>query len=411
MGPISQSTIRTSFVLGVRLLIQAGTLLLVARLLGPDDFGLFAGIAALAVLMGTFSTFGTHLVLLEVVSKDHAQCTHVLRYAIPTTLIVGSLLFFLYVFTCLQFFHSLGASLTVIICIGLTEIILLPLFLLSTTEDLALEKTAQSQLLTIFPLGLRTLAVVIVLLVNHAEPLILFAWLYFISALVSLGCRKIYKPNAWLKARQWRLANKQELKNSAGYAALALTAAGPSELDKILAVKLLPLGLSGVYVAATRVIGAAALPVMALLLSALPRLFRSHAGEGVQSSRLNRWIIATAFIYSLFVASLLWFLAPWVEWLFGAKYQDMTEILQWSCLVMPALLLRVTLVNILMTMNKPWLRAGVESLGMLILIVGAVLLYAHLGVYGIILALALSEIGMGVASLFIIFFRYSEGNL
>lgn len=401
MGPISQSTIRTSFVLGIRLLIQAGTLLLVARLLGPDDFGLFAGIAALAVLMGTFSTFGTHLVLLGEVSKNHAQGTHILRYAIPTTLIVGSLLLFLYIFICLLFFHSLGVSLTVIICIGLTEIILLPLFLLSTTEELALEKTAQSQLLTIFPLALRTLAVVIVLLVNYAEPLILFAWLYFISALLALGSRKIYKPNAWLKSCQWRLANKQELKNSAGYAVLALTTTGPSELDKILAVKLLPLGISGVYVAAMRVIGAAALPVMALLLSALPRLFRSQAGEGVQSSKLNHWIVATAFIYSIFVASLLWFLAPWVEWLFGAKYQDMTEILQWSCLVMPALFLRITLVNILMTMNKPWLRAGVESLGMLILIVGAVLLYAHFGVYGIILALACSESSMACLSFFL----------
>lgn len=401
MGPISQSTIRTSFVLGIRLLIQAGTLLLVARLLGPDDFGLFAGIAALAVLMGTFSTFGTHLVLLGEVSKDHTKCNHVLRYAIPTTLIVGSLLFCLYIFICLLFFHNLGASLTIIICIGLTEIILLPLFLLSTTEELALEKTAQSQLLTIFPLGLRTLAVIIVLLVNYAEPLILFAWLYFISALFALGCRKIYKPNAWLKASEWRLANKQELKNSAGYAALALTATGPSELDKILAVKLLPLGLSGVYVAAARVIGATTLPIMALLLSALPRLFRSQAGEGKQSSRLNCWIIVTALIYGLFVASLLWFFAPWVEWLFGAKYQNMTEILQWLCFVMPALLLRITLVNILMTMNQPWLRAGVESLGMLILIIGAALLYAHLEALGIIVALACSEWAMVCISFFL----------
>lgn len=52
MGPITKSTIRTSFVLGIRLLIQTGTLLLVARLLGASNYGLFAGIAALAVLIG-----------------------------------------------------------------------------------------------------------------------------------------------------------------------------------------------------------------------------------------------------------------------------------------------------------------------------------------------------------------------
>ena len=63
-GAIARSTIRTSFVLGLRLVVQAGTLLLVARMLGPEQYGAFAAIAALAVLMGTFATFGTHFVLL-----------------------------------------------------------------------------------------------------------------------------------------------------------------------------------------------------------------------------------------------------------------------------------------------------------------------------------------------------------
>lgn len=409
MGPIAQSTIRTSLVLGLRLLIQAGTLLLVARLLGPNDFGLFAGIAALAVLMGTFSTFGTHLVLLGEVSKDHTKCNHILRYAVPTTLIVGSLIFCLYIAISFLLFNQLNPSLVLMICIGLTEIILLPLFGLSTIEELALGKTAYSQLLIIFPLGLRTLAVIMVLLVHPAEPLIFFAWLYLISALFVLGYRKFYKSNAWLKVSQWRLPNKQELKNSAGYAVLALTATGPGELDKMLAVKLLPLGLSGVYVAASRVIGAAALPIMALLLSAMPRLFRTHSELKLQSSRLNCWIIASALIYSFLVASLLWFFAPGVEWLFGSQYQGMTEILRWLCLVMPAFLLRITLANILMTMNKLWFRAAIESLGMLILIISAIMLYAHLDLLAIVLALALSEWGMVGASLVCVFYKYLQG--
>jgi len=38
-GAIAQSTIRTSVVLGLRLAVQAGGLLLVARLLEPQQFG------------------------------------------------------------------------------------------------------------------------------------------------------------------------------------------------------------------------------------------------------------------------------------------------------------------------------------------------------------------------------------
>ncbi|QJX02113.1 oligosaccharide flippase family protein [Alcanivorax sp. IO_7] len=64
-GPIALGTIRTSLVLGLRLIIQAGTLLLVTRILGPEKFGAFAGVVALAVLLGTLSTFGANIIFLD----------------------------------------------------------------------------------------------------------------------------------------------------------------------------------------------------------------------------------------------------------------------------------------------------------------------------------------------------------
>ena len=410
MGPITQSTIRTSFVLGIRLLIQTATLLLVARLLGASDYGLFSGIAALAVLMGTFSTFGTHLMLLGEVSKRNTNCDQILNYAVPTTLIFGSSLFLLYIVICSLLFYNLNPSLIVIICIGFAEIILLPLFLLSTIEELALGKTAKSQLLVIFPLALRTFAASLVLFVDSSEPLILFSWLYLGSTLFALCCRKFFKPNAWLRPKDWRLANKQELKNSAGYAALALTAAGPTELDKMLAVKLLPLEMSGVYVASARVMGAVALPIMALLLAALPRLFRTHHTSVKQSSKLNIWIIITVLIYGVVISNILWWIAPWIELVFGPHYHGMTDLLRWFCYVIPLLLLRISLANILMSMDKPWLRAGIEALGMFILIFSTIFLYTYMGILGIILAFAISEIIMIFSSLIILYKSYLKNK-
>ena len=405
MGPITKSTIRTSFVLGIRLLVQAGTLLLVARLLGASNYGLFAGIAALAVLIGTFSTFGTHLVLLGEVSKSPTLCTQILSYAVPTTLFFGCGLFLLYMVICSLLFYSLHPSFIVIVCIGITEIILLPLFLLSTIEELALGKTAQSQLWVIFPLALRTCAVSLVLFVNISEPLILFSWLYLGSAFIALYCRKLFKPDAWLKLKDWRLANRRELKNSAGYAALAVTATGPTELDKMLAVKLLPLGMSGVYVAAARVMGAVALPIMALLLAALPRLFRTHDTSANSSSKLKIWIIITVLIYGAMISSVLWWVAPWIELVFGSHYHGMTDLLRWLCYVIPLLLLRISLANILMSMDKPWLRALIEALGMVILVLSAVIFSSYFSVLGIIFALAVSEATMAILSLIIVFYK------
>lgn len=394
MGPITKSTLRTSTVLGLRLLIQAGTLLVVARMLGPDQFAAFAGIAALAVLLGTFSTFGTHFVLLAEIAKDKARRQQVLRYAIPTTLITGSLLFFAYIAACPLFFKNIELPLSVIFCVGFTETILLPLFLIPATEELALEKTARSQLLMIFPLGLRTLAAGTVILLAVSQPLVVFAWLYLMSAVLALLCMKWYRPNAWLSPSEWQLANKHELKYSAGYATLALTAAGPSELDKMLAAKLLPLGIGGLYIVASRAVGAATLPVTALLLAAMPRLFRGSIESQNQSQRLNRWILGSVFIYGIILAGLLWLFASCVEWLFGQNYRGISEILQWLCWVVPGLALRMSLTSMLMAVERPWLRVGIEVFGMLALVIGATILYPLMGVMGMILALTTSEWGM-----------------
>ena len=88
-GPIARATIRTSFVLGLRLIVQAGTLLLVARMLGPEQFGAFAGVAALAMLLGVLASFGTTWILLSELTNSLKQRSPVLAYALPTTLICG----------------------------------------------------------------------------------------------------------------------------------------------------------------------------------------------------------------------------------------------------------------------------------------------------------------------------------
>lgn len=91
--------------------------------------------------------------------------------------------------------------------------------------------------------------------------------LYLATALLALVCMKVCKHDA-LQPKHWKLPNRVQLKHSIGYATLSLTAAGPSELDKMLAVKLLPLGERPARAAASRVIGAATLPVTAPYLGA-----------------------------------------------------------------------------------------------------------------------------------------------
>jgi O-antigen/teichoic acid export membrane protein len=398
-GPIAQATIRTSFVLVLRLIVQAGTLLLVAHMLGPEQFGAFAGLAALAVLIGAFSTFGTHLVLLSDASKNKQRGVEILSYAIPTTLISGSILFLLYLAICGVLFNSINIPWIVFICIGFTETILLPIYVFPSIMLLANGQIASSQLLTIFPLGLRMLSTILILFMVFEKPLEIFAYFYIGTAVFALVCLKLYDFHAWLSIKQWRLANRQELKRSAGFATLALTTLGPGELDKVLVVKLLPLGVAGLYTFASRMIGAATLPVLALLLSALPRLFRQNLNN---DQRLLKWIFSTVFLYSIFLIVSIWTLAPFVERIFSDKYAGIDEILKWICFAIPGLVFRITAGSVLMTMNKPWVRAGFELCGLFILAVCSIIFSPLWGVKGMIIALICAEWSMALIGVYLI---------
>jgi O-antigen/teichoic acid export membrane protein len=395
-GPIARGTIRTSFVLGLRLIVQAGTLLIVARMLGPDQFGAFAGVAALAVILGTLSAFGTHLVLLGEVSREPGRRDEVLRYAVPSTLLCGGILLASFLLICRLALHKIGIATGVLLAIGITEMWLQPLFSLPATEHLALGRIARSQLLTTLPLALRLLAATAVLLLQPADLLAMYGYGYLLASLIALAVATATMPGRWPRLSSWRLPNKAEFRDTAGYAALNITAIGPAELDKTLATKLLPLASAGMYAVGARVIGAATLPVIAMMLSALPRLFRDGQDQPKRTAHLLRWIFGATLAYSVALAVVLWFVAPIFVWLFGAKYQGLQHTIHWLTLAVPGMALRMAAGNVLMALGKPWIRVGFEFVGLAVLAVAAVVLTVHLGAVGMPIALGCSEWAMAL---------------
>lgn len=395
-GPIARGTIRTSFVLGLRLIVQAGTLLIVARMLGPRQFGAFAGVAALAVVLGTLSTFGTHLVLLGEVSREPSRRNQVLAYAVPGTLLCGGVLLAIYLLIYALALSEAGIAFRVLLALGITEMWLQPLFTLPAMEHLALGRTARSQLLATLPLALRLLAAAIVFAMHPTEPLTAYAYGYLIASVIALAVATATMPGHWPRWDRWRLPTKQELRDTAGYAALNLTAAGPTELDKTLATKLMPLASAGMYAVGARVIGAATLPVIAMMLSALPRLFREGQDQPTRTAHLLHWIFAATLAYSLALAIALWLIAPVFVWLFGPKYNGLQHTIHWLTLAVPGMALRIAAGNVLMALGKPWMRVGFEVAGLIVLVVGAAILTARFGATGMPLALACSEWAMAI---------------
>ena len=390
-GPIARGTIRTSAVLGLRLVVQAGTLLLVARLLGPQDFGAFAGVAALAVTLGTLSTFGMHLVLLAAVSRGLGSRDDLLARILPVTLSGGGMLLAVFLLVCTTLLGDLAVPLTVLLAVGVAETLIQPLLTLPTWEMTARGEPARSQLLAVFPLALRLVSVIGVLWMAPEEPLMLFGYAYLCASAAALAVVSAGRLSPWLPPRRWRWPERAQWREATGYALLNVTAMGSAELDKTLAVQLLPATDAGLYAAAQRVVGAVTLPVSAMLLSALPRLFREGSDRSARTPSLLVWIFAVAAGYGMVLSTALWFAAPLIEGFFGAAYHGILETVRWLCLAVPGMALRIAMSNTLMAAGTPWMRAGMELAGLLALLLFATVLSNQWGTTGMAMALVCSQ--------------------
>lgn len=400
-GPIALGTIRTTGVFTLRLFFQAGHLLVVARLLGPDQFGLFAATMALAVMIGTLSTLGTQYLLLEATALDPSAERSVLSYAVPTTLVVGGVLLALFVptthfmLTSDRFFGPLS-----LLLIGAAELVVLPLLTLSTMGHLGHGRIAMSQLIRTMPLGLRFVVALVLLGAHPAQALPIYASFYLLVSIVSLFIAQLPASQRMPSVATWRRPTLVECQRASGFAVMSLTASGPTEVDKAIAPRLLSAHMTSVYALAARIIGALMLPVLAMMLSALPRLFQSTTGRrSISDNRLLAYTITCALGYSTLLASLLWYAAPFVHVVFGPEYTAIKDVLRVFCLAVPGMALRIVVASTLISLGKPWTRVAFEVLGIVLLVLVAVSLVNALDVLALVLATTISEWIMGIGGL------------
>ncbi len=387
-GPIARATLRTSFVLGLRVLAQAGTLLLLAHLLGPARFGAFAALAALAVLFGTLATFGANITLLRDLSRDASRRDAVLRCALGVTALCGSLLLALYLALAFAWLRLDAVDAPVAACVGVAELLLQPFLLLASSERHARGEVARSQWLSASPQFLRLPVAAAVMVADPANPLLAYALGHVAATAIALWFALAAAPEPWPTFAHWRLPSPAAWREQASYALLNMTAAGPTELDKPLAVRLLPTENAGIYAAASRAVGPLVIPVVAMVLAALPRLFREAIHD---DRRLTRWIFVATAAYGCVAAGALWLVAPLLEWLFDQRYAGLTQTVHWLALAVPGMSLRISAATVLMSANRPWMRIFAEASGVLVLAVVAYLLASADVAQAMPLALACAE--------------------
>jgi O-antigen/teichoic acid export membrane protein len=393
-GKLARSSLQTSALLGLRVLTQAIVLILLTRLLGPQMYGGYASATSLAVVLGILPNLGSGYVMMARAPRKLDATSEVWRYAWPLTVLLGLLLLAVY----LPVAHLTGGarslSWLVLCCFGVTELLATPFIMLLSFALQARQQVPMSQLVQWLPLGLRALAVLPCFLMVESTRLPAYALLQMLASLIGLGIG--YAITTRTVVLHWgpRWPNGAELSQGVSYATMHLVAANPSELDKVLSVRLVGEYDAGIYAATARVMGAPVMPVIAMLLAAQPRLFHHAHQPTDQGRQLIRMIALLALGWGLFCWLLLSLCSPLLPWLFGSHFAAMASLMPWLAAVAPPLSLRLAAGTVLVALGRPLERLGFELSGIAILVVAMLLLAPMLGVRGLALALLSSESSM-----------------
>lgn len=366
-GNLTRSSIQTTAMLGVRLMTQACNLILLTRWMGPAIFGQYTAAASLAMIASLVPSLGAGFVLMSREARTPCTGSDVARYAWPLTLVLSTSLSLLFPVAAARIGGSAFSSPDLFI-IGLTELFVTPFLMTCNAALQASNQAAKGQLVQWLPLGIRLFVTVMCTTAIIDVSLRGFVILHLVAAGSGLLVGILMTSRSTHLPWRPRLPSRHELRSGCVYAAMNVVAANPSELDKVLAIRLLGEHASGIYSATARVLNAAITPVTGVLVASQQALFHHGANPGAEGKRLIRVIAIVSAGWGVMSGLILAACSPLLPYLLGPRFTETASVMPWVATAAPFMSLRLAAGTILVALGKPMHRMSFELAGIGILV-------------------------------------------
>ena len=316
---------------GLTLLIQAAYLILLARLLGVREYGVFVGAFAFVSLASPYSGLGAGLVFMQHVSSNvenfAAYWGNILLSVLSGGILITGLLYLI----APHLLNSESASIVLILALGecmFRQLVLCIQQLFQTFEQLRM--TAGIDSLASF---LRLLAVGVLALLLHRAT----AWQWALtSLLVSVVAALIASAVVMVlygRPRFQALLLLKRLREGLNFSLAGSSQFAYNDIDKVMLSHYGMNLANGIYTMAYRIVNFTTVPVTALDSAALPRYFRkSH--EGIAAVRgLSVRLAWRAALIGVLAAGLMFVAAPLIPYVVGRGFGESAAAFRWLCLI------------------------------------------------------------------------------
>lgn len=371
---------------------QAVGVIVLARFLGPQDFGLLVGIGGMAMIIGTLSWLGGSYLMMETVTGQPARfgpAWSATRHSVFWLAAVLLLPFMLLTPLLLQ----LAPAPLLLLALGLSEILCYPLVYAAGFAFQAHQRQGWANGLPALMAVARLLAAIVFLLWLPAPTLEGYALFHLAASLLCAGLALLAVQRVLAPAPARERYGLADLRRGAGYLMGGLSLNAYGEADKILAVRVLGTGPAAAYAVGYRVISMLAMPALALAQVAQPRMFRHvQAGEEQALRALVVRLALSGLAYTAAAAGLAWLLAPLLAPLLGTAYETAVTAARALVVLLPLIFLRVLAVTLLTSLGRPGLRAGMEIVAIGLMAAAIHVAAPRFGLEGVIASVVAVEV-------------------
>lgn len=328
---IVRDTTHLSIAQGLRLVIQAAYFVLIARSLGPNSYGTFVTLVAMAGILGPFSGMGTPNLFIKNVRSGKRDAAICWGNGLLLTIVSGTAFSALMVATKHVLHLTVGLSGLVIVCIS--DLIFVKITELAAFGFAASNRMKDNSVLTVIVSLLRLGGISVLVLILHKVSLEQWTLVYLLTSVIGtlyvvLKCMRLWgSPKVDLAALRADIA--EGVFFSIGSSATTIY----NDIDKVMLSKLSDFESTGIYGAAYRIIDVSMTPVRSLVGAAYPEFFRRGVGGAAATYSYARSLIAKSSIFGLLIFTALWLLAPALPHVLGHQYEAAIPALRWLALI------------------------------------------------------------------------------
>ena len=328
---LAKNTAKLSMGQGLRLVIQAVYFVLIARSLGPKQYGAFVAMTSMVAVAAPFAGFGSPMVLLKYVSRDRTLLSLYWGSGLLTIAISGTLLSLILLVLTPFFLGRDFFYLVVLVCIS--DLWMIRVAELAGFAFAALGRMGESARINVYITFTKLIGIIVVSSISRHPDVkewtiayVLGSAVCFVYALIRTTAAAggiTFRPReAW-----------NNLPESSLFAVSSSSATIYNDIDKTMVGKLASFTATGIYGAAYRIIDVSLVPVRAMLSAAYPEFFRLGVGGPAATKKYAYRLIRRSAPFGAVITVGLLLGAPIIPHVLGKNYLSAVEAVRWLAII------------------------------------------------------------------------------